>query len=511
MKLEFYGAAECVTGSCHILRVSNKTILLDCGLYQGKDEKERGNDGFNFDPKEIDYVILSHAHIDHSGRIPLLYKKGFKGQIFCTNATKDLCEAMLADSGYIQEMEVEWKNKRRRRQGLDLIEPLYTAAIARLSIYLFTGIPYNTTMEIFDGFKIRFRDSGHLLGSAFVEIFIKEEEKDEVKIVYTGDVGNVNIPIMRDPTILDYADYLIMETTYGNRLHDNLNSQLHRLTNIIKETFNRGGNVVIPSFAVGRVQEILYELSKLRKNGELGNLMVFVDSPLAAESTKIFEKYSSCFDEETKSEFDDGSNPLKFDGLIFTNSQEDSAKINKIQSGAVIISASGMCEAGRIKHHLKHNLWRKECSIVFVGYQAQGTLGYNIVNGAKKVKIFGEEFAVNASIYNIEALSGHADRDGLIQWLDSFSKKPEEIFLVHGEKEAEESFLNFTREKGYNTRIVRSGDIVHINERMRLKKINSNSNLKNQLIKLLDSIDNIDEMNKELLVGKIKDTIKKFR
>lgn len=511
MELEFYGAAGCVTGSCHILRVNNKTILLDCGLYQGKDEKERGNDGFNFDPKEVDYVILSHAHIDHSGRIPLLYKKGFKGQIFCTNATKDLCSAMLVDSGHIQEMEVEWKNKKRMRQGLDIIEPLYTVTMAELSMYLFTGIPYNTTIEIFDGFKIRFRDAGHLLGSAFVELFIREDEKDEVKIVYTGDIGNVNIPIMKDPTILDYADYLIMETTYGNRLHDNFHNQLHKLTDIIKDTFSKGGNVIIPSFAVGRVQEVLYELSKLKKNHEISNLMIFVDSPLAAESTRIFQKYIDYFDNETRKEFEQRGNILGFEEVIFTNSTEDSAKINKIQSGAVIISASGMCDAGRIKHHLKHNLWRKECSIVFVGYQAEGTLGYNILNRAKKVKIFGEEIAVNASIFNIEELSGHADRNGLIEWLESFSKNPEEIFLVHGEREAQESFSNFAKEKGYNTRIMKSGDIIHINEGIISKKINYNSNLKNNLIKLLDSIDNIDEINKELLIGKIKDVIKKFR
>ncbi|WP_010234932.1 MBL fold metallo-hydrolase RNA specificity domain-containing protein [Clostridium arbusti] len=511
MELEFYGAAGCVTGSCHILRVNNKTILLDCGLYQGKDEKERGNDGFNFDPKEVDYVILSHAHIDHSGRIPLLYKKGFKGQVFCTNATKDLCSAMLVDSGYIQENEVLWKNKRRKRQGLDIIEPLYTSTMAELSMYLFTGIPYGTTIEVFDGFKIRFRDSGHLLGAAFVELFIREGEKDEVKIVYTGDVGNVDIPIMKDPAVLDYADYLIMETTYGNRLHDNLHNQLHKLTDIIKETFAKGGNVIIPSFAVGRVQEVLYELGKLKRNNEISNLMVFVDSPLAAKSTRVFEKYNDCFDDETKKEFANGNNPLRFEGLIFTNSPEDSAKINKIQSGAVIISASGMCEAGRIKHHLKHNLWRKECSIAFIGYQAQGTLGNNILSGAKKVKIFGEDIAVNSSIYDIEELSGHADRDGLIKWLESFSKKPEEIFLVHGEKDAEESFSNFAKEKGYNTKIMKSGDIIRINEGIVSKKVNSNSNLKNQLIKLLDSIDNIEEINKELLIGKIKDVIKKSR
>lgn len=508
MNLEFYGAAGCVTGSCHILKVSGKTILLDCGLYQGKDEKEIGNEGFNFNPQEIDYVILSHAHIDHSGRIPLLYKKGFKGQVICTEPTLDLCSVMLPDSGHIQENEIEWKNRKRIRQGLKTLEPLYTAKMAELSMYLFRGVPYEATITIFEGFKVRFKDAGHLLGSAFVELFITENGKDEIKLVYTGDVGNLNIPIIKDPSKIDYADYLIMESTYGDRFHTNTDAQFEQLANIIKDTFARGGNVIIPSFAVGRAQEIIYELDKYIDKKIFDELTVYVDSPLATESTKIFEKNIDCYDEEAKEKILNGNNPLKFKGLVFTNSPDESAQINKIQSGAVVISASGMCEAGRIKHHLKHNLWRSESSVVFVGYQAEGTLGRAIVNGAKKVKLFGEEIAVNAKIYSLQGLSGHADKQGLINWLGDFSKKPSNVFLVHGEKEAQESFKQALTEKGYNAKIMQPGDVIYINEKPKEKKQGSNSKLKADIIRLLDSIDNIDDMNKDLLVGKIKDIIK---
>lgn len=508
MEIEFYGAAGCVTGSCHILHVNGKKVLLDCGLYQGKDEKEIGNDGFNFNPKEIDYVILSHAHIDHSGRIPLLYKKGFKGKIICTEATRDLCSVMLLDSGHIQEMEVEWKNRKRKRQGARPLEPLYTSAIASLSMYLFETISYDKITEIFDGFKVRFKDAGHLLGSAFVELFIKEDDRDEIKVVYTGDVGNKNIPIIRDPSKIDYADYLIMETTYGDRIHDTMNDQINQLANIIKETFARGGNVIIPSFAVGRAQEILYELDKYIENNEFYDLKVFLDSPLGAESTKIFERHIDCFDDETRNKFENGNNPLDFKGLVFTNSLEDSLQINKIATGAVVISASGMCDAGRIKHHLKHNLWRNECSIVFVGYQAEGTLGSAILNGARKVKLFGEEIAVNAHIYSLQGLSGHADRNGLFQWVKAFSRKPNKIFLVHGESKAEESFKKLLDDNGYDSKIVKIGEIANINDGTYMKRESRNTSLKNQLIKYLDSLDDIDEVSRELIILKIKDIIK---
>lgn len=500
MKIDFYGAAGCVTGSSHLLNINGKNVLLDCGLYQGRDEKERGNETFPFNPKDIDYVILSHAHIDHSGRIPLLYKKGFKGQVLCTEVTKDLCSVMLPDSGHIQEMEVEWKNRKRERQGLQPIEPLYTAKIAELSMYLFTGYRYDEIIDVYDGLKIRFRDAGHLLGAAIVELFIKESGKEEVKIVFSGDLGNKNIPIIKDPSFIDYADYVIMETTYGNRVHENITDELAQLITIIKDTFKRGGNVVIPSFSVGRTQEVLYALNNYIENDYLKDVKVYVDSPLAIESTKIFEKYSNLYDDEAKSIIEKGDNPLEFDGLLFTNSPEDSAKINKIQSGAIIISASGMCEAGRIKHHLKHNLWRKESSVVFVGYQAEGTLGRSILDGAKKVKLFGEEIAVNANIYALQGLSGHADKDGLLEWVNGFKKRPKEILLVHGDREARLNFKEMLDNKGYNSRIINFGETYFINDK------EAKLSVREKLVKYIISAD-IENMDKETLLNNIKNIL----
>jgi len=356
MKIQFYGAAKSVTGSCHILNINGKTVLLDCGLYQGKDEKAFGNEEFDFNPKDVDYVILSHAHIDHSGRIPLLYKHGFKGDIFSTEATMDLCSIMLPDSGHIHESEVEWKNRKRARQGLKPIEPLYTAKLAELSLYLFRAFPYDEMIDVFDGLKIRFRDAGHLLGSAIVELYITEKYQEEVKLVYSGDLGNINKPIIKDPTIINYADYLIIETTYGNRVHPEMKENLKTLLKIIKETFERGGNVVIPSFAVGRTQEILYELNKYVESEELKDIEVYIDSPLAIEATRIFESRNEDYDEEAKEFLMKGDYPFRFDGLKFSISAHDSSAINKIQSGAIIISASGMCEAGRIKHLSSHHM-----------------------------------------------------------------------------------------------------------------------------------------------------------
>ncbi|MEG1255352.1 MBL fold metallo-hydrolase [Clostridium sp.] len=503
MKVQFYGAAKTVTGSCHILHINGKTVLLDCGLYQGRDEKEFGNEEFDFNPKDVDYVILSHAHIDHSGRIPLLYKHGFKGDIFSTEATRDLCSIMLPDSGHIHESEVEWKNRKRARQGLNPIEPLYTAKLAELSIYLFREFPYDEMIEVFDGLKIRFRDAGHLLGSAIVELYITEKYQEEVKLVYSGDLGNINKPIIKDPTIINYADYLIIETTYGNRVHPEMKENLKELLKIIKETFARGGNVVIPSFAVGRTQEILYELNKYVESEELKDIQVYIDSPLAIEATRIFESCNEGYDEEAKAFLMKGDYPFRFDGLRFSISAHDSSAINKIQSGAIIISASGMCEAGRIKHHLKHNLWRKESSIVFVGYQAQGTLGRNILQGAKQVKIFGEPITVNAHIYNLEGLSGHADKNGLFNWIDSFMEKPKEILLVHGDEEAQENFQQLLDSKGYNSRIVESGEEFYINER----NDKNSKNLRTRLIKHIKSIKNIERLEKEKLLDIIKDFI----
>lgn len=517
MNLKFYGAAGCVTGSCHILTVNNKTILLDCGLYQGKDEKERGNDAFNFSPSKIDYVILSHAHIDHSGRIPLLYKQGFKGEIICTQGTMDLCSVMLSDSGHIHEMEVEWKNRKRIRQGLPKIEPLYTVQDAEASMFLFRGKQYDEIINVTQGLSIRFRDAGHLLGSAMTELFVKEEGKEEIKLVYSGDVGNKNIPIIKDPTYIEEADYVIMETTYGNREHINIKDELEQFADIIKNTLKRGGNVIIPSFAVGRAQEVLYTLNSYIEKKILKNITVYVDSPLASNSTSIFNKYTDYYDDEAKAIIRGGRNPLNFEGLIFTKSAEESAQINKIQSGAIVISASGMCEAGRIKHHLKHNLWRKECSIVFVGYQAEGTLGRSIIDGAKKVKIFGEDIAVNAQIHNLHGLSGHADRNGLLEWAMGFKNKPQEILLVHGDKEAQISFKELLESKGLKCRIMKLDDSYDVEktkgleiENDNIDKVQKNEKImsqKEKIIGLLDSLGNVDQMSKEDILAKIKNIL----
>ncbi|MGV8983604.1 MBL fold metallo-hydrolase RNA specificity domain-containing protein [Clostridium sp.] len=527
MKIQFYGAAKTVTGSCHILHINGKLVLLDCGLYQGRGEKEFGNEKFDFNPKEVDYVILSHAHIDHSGRIPLLYKMGFKGEILSTEATKDLCNIMLPDSGHIHESEVEWKNRKRKRQGLKALEPLYTVKLAEASISLFRAFPYDELVTVFDGLKIRFRDAGHLLGSAIIELYITEKNKEEVKLVYSGDLGNTNKSIIKDPTIINHTDYLIIETTYGDRVHPEIHEDLKQLLKIIKETFARGGNVIIPSFAVGRTQEILYELNKYVENEDLKDIQVYIDSPLAIQATKVFESHNEDYDKEAKELVMKGEYPFRFDGLKFSVSSNDSMEINKIQSKAIIISASGMCDAGRIKHHLKYNLWRKESSIVFVGYQAEGTLGKSIVGGAKTVKIFGEPIAVKAHIYNLEGLSGHADRNGLFNWIESFMEKPKEILLVHGDKEAQESFQLLLDSKGYSSKIVESGEDFYIGEKIdntsktyktkktyssdntdkAYKAYKADENLRNKLLKDIKSINNIERLDKENLLDIIKGII----
>lgn len=499
MNIDFYGAAGCVTGSSHLLKVKGKNILLDCGLYQGKDEHERGNDTFNFNPRSIDYLILSHAHIDHSGRIPLLYKQGFKGKVICTEGTRDLCHPMLIDSGHIHEMEVDWKNRKRLREGLEPIEPLYTAKIAEISLYLFEGYPYDQWIEVFDGLKVRFRDAGHLLGSAIVELIISEDGK-EIKLVFSGDLGNAKVPILRDPATIEEADYLIMETTYGDRLHESISSEMKELAKIINDTFKAGGNVIIPSFAVGRTQEVLYTLNNYIEEDMIKGIRVYVDSPLAIESTSIYEKYTKYYDDEAKELLHQGDKPLSFEGLTFVSSAEESAKLNKIQSGAVIISASGMCEAGRIRHHLKHNLWRKECSIVFVGYQAEGTLGRAIVDGSKKVRIFGDEIAVNSKIYNFQGLSGHADRKGLLEWIEAFKFKPKEILLVHGDTAAQKSFQSLLTERGYKSSIMTFGGTF-------VPKEENFSIVSDRIIKLLNSLENVDSMEKEVLLEKIKEVL----
>jgi len=454
MKISFLGAAKIVTGSNLLIETRNTKFLIDCGMFQGSKSINRMNyETFCFNPEEIDFMVLSHAHIDHSGRIPKLIKKGFKGDIYSTKATVDLCSIMLPDSGHIQEMENEWDNRKRRRSGEKLREPLYTVKEAGESLRYFKPVLYDQKIELNGEVSLRFRDAGHILGSSIIELWIKEEKGKETKLVFSGDLGRRDRPILRDPYLIDEADYLIVESTYGNKLHHPSENDAKELISIINTTVKRGGNVVIPSFAVERAQDIIYELNKYyteyikTEDQDFLNVPVYVDSPLTVSATEIFLRNPDCFDEETLNLIKMGNNPLDFRNLKFTKTTEESKQLNISKESKVIISASGMCTAGRIKHHLKHNLWRKESSIVFVGYQAEGTLGRRIKEGEKAVKIFGEEVQVNAEIHSLEGFSSHADREGIIWWIEGFKNKPKKIFIVHGEEEATEEISRKIEEK----------------------------------------------------------------
>ena len=449
MKITFLGAAKTVTGSNFLVEAAGKKILVDCGMYQGSAEEEFENEApFAFDVQDIDFMLLTHAHIDHSGRIPKLYNEGYRHPIYAHKATCDLCSLMLPDSGHIQEMEIDWKNRKRIRKGEKALPPLYTAEEAARSLELFIPVQYNEIVEVSPEIHVRFNDAGHMLGSSIIELWVNEGDK-VIKTVFTGDIGNNDLPLLSEPTMIESADYLVMESTYANRLHMRNDDKAEIFLQIVSETIEGGGNVVIPSFAVGRTQEILYELDKIKETKDdpdfvkkyrtLMKTPVYVDSPLAISATEVFRDNMELFDDKTKKRISQGDNPLEFPGLQFTMTAEESKALNEIDMPSIIISASGMCDVGRIKHHLKHNLWNPKNTILFVGYQAPGTLGYNIVNGAKKVKIFGEEIAVEARIEYIEGYSGHADQEGLINFVYSFrDQKPSHIFLVHGEEDAQE-------------------------------------------------------------------------
>ena len=444
MKLTFIGAAHEVTGSCHYLEACGKHILIDCGLEQGPDLYE--NQDIPVSPSTIDYVLLTHAHIDHSGKLPLLVKNGFKGDIVSTFASADLCSIMLRNSAHIQVAEAEWRNRKARRSGGPMYEPLYDMQDAQNTIMLLAPVDYNQKIQLCEGIDVRFTDIGHLLGSACIEIWIHENGVEK-KIVFSGDVGNIDQPLIRDPQNVSDADYLVIESTYGDRIHAaEKPDYIGELTRILRETFERGGNVVIPSFAVGRTQELLYFFREIKEKNllpEYSNFEVYVDSPLAIDATTVFQKNTrSCFDEEAMALINQGINPLLFPGLKTTITSEESKLINFDDKPKVILSASGMCEAGRIRHHLKHNLWRRECTVLFVGYQAEGTLGRKLVEGADCVKLFGENIEVNAHIEILQGISGHADMNGLLNWLDGFSKKPSHVFVVHGEDAVTDSFAH---------------------------------------------------------------------
>ncbi len=452
MKIKFCGATIGVTGSCHLLYTDRHRVLLDCGQFQGNKEMDDLNyEPFPFDPESVEAVILSHAHIDHCGRIPLLVKRGFKGDIYCTDATADLLKVMLLDSAYIHEKDAEWQTKKNARTGKPAVEPLYTVQDAERSLKLVKPILYDQLVELNDEMKIVFNDAGHILGSAITEIWVTENNQTS-KIVFSGDLGVNNRPILRDPKKIKKADYLIMESTYGGRLHPENSTSIDRLIHIIMNTVKRGGSVIIPAFAVGRTQELIYELNMFYEHHPeyqdvLSDLNVYIDSPMATTATEVFRKNAQVFDEETKELILSGDNPLDFKNLIFTRSTAESQALNMNRTPKIIISASGMCEAGRIRHHLKHNLWDPKNSIVFVGYQAEGTLGRALIDGVKEVKLFGETVIVAAEIHNLEGFSGHADQNGLLDWLGGFQKIPKQIFLVHGEEQSKIDFAKAVQEK----------------------------------------------------------------
>jgi len=444
MKITFHGATGFVTGSCYKLTTPNgNNILIDCGLFQGtKEIKNRNYNDFPFNPAEIDAVLLTHAHIDHSGLIPKLCQKGFKGKIYTTVVTKDLCSIMLPDSGHIQEMEVERKNRKLKRANKPLLEPIYTVKDAEQCLQQFVGINYDTQTSILPDLEVVFRDAGHILGSSIIEIYAGGK-----KIVFSGDIGNINQPIIEDPSKIKAADYIIMESTYGNRFHLETEDKVVQLARVIKKALRKGGNLIIPAFAIERTQDLIYDLKKLMDSGEIPVMDVYIDSPLAIRATEIFCKYPNFYDQEATELTEEGGCILKFPSLKFSLSTEDSIKLNFVTNNRIIISASGMCDAGRIKHHLKHNLWRANATILFVGYQAQGTLGRRILEGEKLVKIHGEEIAVNANIERIEGFSAHADQKGLVEWVKNFSTKPQKIFLVHGEPEARDTLAGIIEEE----------------------------------------------------------------
>ena len=448
MRIEFIGAAHEVTGSCHYLKIGEKHILVDCGMEQGADIYE--NQDIPVNAAAIDYVFVTHAHIDHSGLLPLLYARGFRGQIFATNATTQLCNIMLKDSAHIQEFEAEWRNRKARRSGEPEYEPIYTVADADAATKLLAPVDYGQKITLCDGIEVRFNDVGHLLGSASIEVWVTEGEVSK-KIVFSGDVGNLDQPIIKDPKKVTEADYILIESTYGDRTHgEDIPDYVGEFTRILRETFQKGGNVVIPSFAVGRTQEILYFIREIKEKNllpEFPGFEVYVDSPLAIEATNVFNKnVKGCFDEDAMALVNQGINPLLFQGLKTTITSDESRQINFDTKPKVILSASGMCEAGRIRHHLKHNLWRPECTICFVGYQAVGTLGRKLIEGAESVKLFGENITVNARIEVLKGISGHADMNGLLDWIRGFEKIPDRVMVVHGEDTVTDHFAKLVED-----------------------------------------------------------------
>lgn len=452
MKLSFYGADRCVTGSCHCLEVCGKKILIDCGLQQGRDEID--NRSLPFAPNQIDYVLVTHAHIDHTGRIPLLVKNGFHGEILTTRLTAELMQIMLLDSAHIQESEAEYDNRKGERAGKEPVEPIYTVEDAQNVFRFVSTCEYGETVALCDGVRVTFTDAGHLLGSASITLEVSENGLTKT-IVFSGDIGNVDQPIIRDPQYLKKADYVVMESTYGDRNHTEVWSYTDELAEIIDETLSKGGNIVIPSFAVGRTQELLYFIREIKDAGlvkSVPDFPVYIDSPLAKQATTIFcGDLHGYLDEEALELVKDGTHMFSFPNLHLVETSEESKLLNMDTTPKVIISASGMCDAGRIRHHLKHNLWRDNSAVVFVGYQGAGTLGRRLLDGVESVRLFGEEIAVRAKIVNFQGLSSHADHDHLLSWIESYDPRPARVFVVHGDADVIPAFSAELETRGFAT------------------------------------------------------------
>lgn len=449
MKLSFFGAAKAVTGSCYQVECGGRRVLVDCGLQQGRDERD--NRELDFHPGALDAVIVTHAHIDHSGRLPLLVKLGYGGPIHCTRLTAQLLGIMLRDSAHIQESDTQYENRKGSRAGREPVEPIYTLADAEATLSLLVPHEYGEEVEVIGGMRLRFTDAGHLLGSASAELWLTEGEETR-KVAFSGDIGNLNQPIIRDPQFIREADYVLTESTYGDRLHQGDGKYKEELAAIIDETLGHGGNVIIPSFAVGRTQELLYFIREMKEEDfvkSVPNFTVVVDSPLAREATQIFSgDLHGYLDEDALEAVKDGDALFTFPGLSLVEGSEESKALNLDPTPKVILSASGMCDAGRIRHHLKHNLWRPESTVVFVGYQAEGSLGRRLLDGVETVRLFGETIAVRAKITQCKGLSSHADKNGLLAWIGAFSPAPKEVFVVHGEAEVAEGYAETLRGLG---------------------------------------------------------------
>lgn len=462
-KLTFYGATDGVTGSCYLIETDDSTILLECGLFQGSREEEKANKKpFPFEIHKIDALVLSHAHLDHSGRIPKLVADGYNGPLYMTYATEELLDILHKDAASLQERDVEWENKRRRRSGKKEIEPLYSMEDVESTLKLIEGVPYGRRQEVAKGIVVCFRDAGHILGSAIVELFITENGIEK-KLVFSGDLGNSCAALLRDPENIENADILLIESTYGDRDHRPLDATLAEFENIITESSKSGGNILIPSFAVGRTQEIIFYLGRLYQQGKLKQQAVYLDSPMAIATTEVYHRFQNVFNLEDSASIRHGKTgslhsylPI----LRYSRSTDESMALNKIESGAIIIAGSGMCNGGRIRHHLKHNLWRQKAHVVFVGYQAQGTPGRSLVDGAKTFRVAGEEIAVKASIHTLGGFSAHASQTQLLDWVSHFNKPQPKLFLIHGEAESKAVLKEKLTEKGWAADIPVYGETV---------------------------------------------------